>query len=186
MTGSVDIETAVMEALWAAGRPCSPAEIGDRLPPGQRATVAVVTAAVSSLSARGALTRGTPSGSCRPAMTPQRYYSGLIIEIIKSGADPGLTLRLFTLIGSHATQAELRAALHAPAAGTGGDEGLAAQVRAVLASRAIISQATAVLMARLGCTAAEAATALEASARARHLTVPETAEQIMTAEADRP
>lgn len=109
--GFGDLEAAIMERVWAAGRPLLVREIQQALEP-QRAYNTVWTV-VEILSRKGWLTRERDGRAYRYVATVSRedYTAGLMGEALAASTDRAATLRLFAERIEPAEAEQLRRAL---------------------------------------------------------------------------
>ena len=111
MRGFGDLETAIMERAWAAGRPLLVREIQQSLQP-ERAynTVWTVT---EILYRKGWLTRAKDGRAYRyqPTLSREDYTAGLMRDAFETSTDRVATLRRFVQRIEPAEAAELRAVL---------------------------------------------------------------------------
>ncbi len=119
MRGFGELETAIMDEVWAASGPVSVREVRETLNDRKPIAYTTVQTVVEILHRKGWLTREKEGRAFRYTATSSRedYAAGLIDQVFESGADRTATLvKLVEQMGPDEA-AELRAALSAVKAG---------------------------------------------------------------------
>lgn len=119
MRGFGDLESAIMERVWSAGRPLLVREIQQALPPGRAYnTILTVT---EILHRKGWLTREKEGRAYRyrPTVSRDEYTGDLMREALAASADRAAAFRRFTEHITPDEAEELRQALER-ARGDGG------------------------------------------------------------------
>lgn len=91
------LESAVMDVLWAADRPVLVREVCDRLTYGRPLAYTTVMTVLTILYSKGALVREKQGRAWRywPAEQREEHDARLMAEILRSGGDRQVTLRRF-------------------------------------------------------------------------------------------
>jgi len=108
-----ELEAAIMDRVWAAGRPVLVREIHDGLRPEREPAYNTVLTVVEILFRKGWLTRDRDGRAFRYRATQSRedYTAGLMGEAFEASTDRLATLRRFVQRIDPAEAAELRALL---------------------------------------------------------------------------
>ena len=111
--GFGELEAAIMDRVWAAGRPVLVREVRDRLRPERDPAYNTVLTVVEILYRKGWLARGKDGRAYRYHATTSReeYTAGLMEEAFAASTDRLATLRLFMQRIGPAEAGELRAML---------------------------------------------------------------------------
>jgi predicted transcriptional regulator len=113
--GFGELEAAIMDRVWSAGRPALVREIHDRLRPEREPAYNTVLTVVEILYRKGWLARERDGRAYRYHATASRedYAAGLMGEALAASADRVETLRAFVQRIDPAEAEELRAMLEA-------------------------------------------------------------------------
>jgi predicted transcriptional regulator len=108
-----ELEAAIMDQVWAAGRPVLVREIRDGLRPGREPAYNTVLTVVEILYRKGWLARDKDGRAYRyrPTASREDYTAGLMGEVFDTSTDRLATLRLFMERIDPAEAGELRAML---------------------------------------------------------------------------
>lgn len=108
-----ELEAAIMDQVWAAGRPVLVREIHDGLRPGREPAYNTVLTVVEILYRKGWLARDKDGRAYRyrPTASREDYTAGLMGEVFDTSTDRLATLRLFMERIDPAEADELRAML---------------------------------------------------------------------------
>jgi predicted transcriptional regulator len=111
--GFGELEAAIMDRVWSAGRPVLVREIHDRLRPEREPAYNTVLTVVEILYRKGWLAREKDGRAYRyrPTASQEEYTAGLMREAFEASADRLATLRSFVQRIDPAEAAELRAVL---------------------------------------------------------------------------
>jgi predicted transcriptional regulator len=111
--GFGELEAAIMDQVWSAGRPVLVREIHDRLRPEREPAYNTVLTVVEILYRKGWLAREKDGRAYRYLATSSReeYTAGLMEEAFEASTDRLATLRSFVARIDPAEAAELRALL---------------------------------------------------------------------------
>lgn len=91
------LESAVMDVVWAQDRPCLVREVRDRLSYDRPLAYTTVMTVLTILYSKGVLRREKYGRAWRywPAERREDHDARLMAEILRSGGDPRVTLRRF-------------------------------------------------------------------------------------------
>jgi predicted transcriptional regulator len=108
-----ELEAAIMDRVWAAGRPALVREVHDWLRPGREPAYNTVHTVVEILYRKGWLAREKDGRAYRyrPTASREDYTAGLMKDAFEASADRLATLRSFVQRIGPAEAAELRALL---------------------------------------------------------------------------
>lgn len=108
-----ELESAVMDRVWAAGRPLSVREVLDELRGERTLAYTTVMTVMDNLHRKGWLTRQQEGRAYlyRPAASRESYAAGLMSQAFAHASDPAATLLRFVEALSPAEAATLRHAL---------------------------------------------------------------------------
>ena len=108
-----ELEAAIMDQVWSAGRPVLVREIHDRLRPEREPAYNTVLTVVEILYRKGWLAREKDGRAYRylPPASREEYTAGLMREAFEASTDRLATLRSFVARIDPAEAAELRALL---------------------------------------------------------------------------
>ena len=108
-----ELEAAIMDRVWAAGRPVLVREVHDWLRPGREPAYNTVHTVVEILYRKGWLAREKDGRAYRyrPTASREDYTAGLMRDAFEASADRLATLRSFVQHIDPAEAAELRALL---------------------------------------------------------------------------
>src|SRR5258707_7702527 len=108
-----ELEAAIMDRVWTAGRPVLVGEVHDWLRPGREPAYNTVHTVVEILYRKGWLAREKDGRAYRyrPTASREDYTAGLMREAFEASTDRLATLRSFVQRIDPAEAAELRAML---------------------------------------------------------------------------
>jgi predicted transcriptional regulator len=91
------LESAVMDVVWAQKQPCSVREVRDQLSYGRPLAYTTVMTVLAILHSKGVLRREKCGRAWRywPAERREEHAARLMAELLRSGGDRGVTLRSF-------------------------------------------------------------------------------------------
>jgi predicted transcriptional regulator len=91
------LESAVMDVVWAQDRPCAVREVRDQLSYGRPLAYTTVMTVMTILYGKGVLRREKHGRAWRywPAERREEHAARLMTEVLRSGGDHGATLRSF-------------------------------------------------------------------------------------------
>jgi predicted transcriptional regulator len=91
------LESAVMDVIWAQDRPCLVREVRERLSYGRPLAYTTVMTVLTILYGKGVLRREKYGRAWRywPAERREEHAARLMTEMLRSGGDRGATLRSF-------------------------------------------------------------------------------------------
>ena len=102
------LESAIMDVIWSQDRAYLVREVRERLTYGRPVAYTTVMTVMTILYGKGVLRREKHGRAWRywPAEQREEHDARLMAEVLRSGADPRLTLRCFL---DHVTDEELNA-----------------------------------------------------------------------------
>jgi predicted transcriptional regulator len=109
--GFGELEAAIMDRVWSAGRPVLVREIHDRLRPEREPAYNTVLTVVEILYRKGWLAREKDGRAYRATASREDYTAGLMGEAFAASTDRVATLRRFVQRIDPAEAEELRAML---------------------------------------------------------------------------
>jgi predicted transcriptional regulator len=110
------LETLIMDRLWAWGRAATVREMHDDLARDRTIAYTTVMTVMDNLHRKGVLVRDMPGRAYlyRPTQSREAYTAALMHEALREGADLAATFAHFCRQMSPAEAKALRAALDAP------------------------------------------------------------------------
>jgi predicted transcriptional regulator len=92
-----DLETAIMNVMWAAERPCVVREVRERMQYGRQVAYTTVMTVMNILHRKGVLDRSKQGRAWRywPVEQREEHDARLMTEVLRSGGDEDLTMRRF-------------------------------------------------------------------------------------------
>jgi predicted transcriptional regulator len=91
------LESAVMDVVWAQDRPCLVREVRDQLTYGRPLAYTTVMTVMAILYSKGVLCREKHGRAWRywPAERREEHAARIMAEVLRSGGNRGVTLRSF-------------------------------------------------------------------------------------------
>jgi predicted transcriptional regulator len=92
-----ELESAIMDVMWAADRPYVVREVRERMRYDRHVAYTTVMTVMGILFRKGVLMREKTGRAWRywPAESREEHDARLMIEVLHSGGDPGVTMRRF-------------------------------------------------------------------------------------------
>ncbi len=92
-----ELETAIMDVMWAADSPCVVREVRERLQYGRPVAYTTVMTVMNILHRKGVLYRSKHGRAWRywPVEQREEHDARLMAEALRSGGDEALTMRRF-------------------------------------------------------------------------------------------
>jgi predicted transcriptional regulator len=92
-----ELESAIMDVMWAADRPCVVREVRERMHYGRPVAYTTVMTVMGILSRKGVLRRERNGRAWQywPAESREDHDARLMAEVLHSGGDPVVTMRHF-------------------------------------------------------------------------------------------
>lgn len=108
-----ELESAIMEVMWASEGPCVVREVRERLRYGRPVAYTTVMTVMNILHRKGVLRRDKPGRAWRywPVETREDHIARLMAEVLRSGGDEGVTMRRFVESVSDDERESLRSAV---------------------------------------------------------------------------
>jgi predicted transcriptional regulator len=92
-----ELETAIMDVMWAAEQPCVVREVRERMCYSRPVAYTTVMTVMNILHRKAVLCREKHGRAWRywPAETREEHDARLMAEVLRSGGDEGVTMRRF-------------------------------------------------------------------------------------------
>ena len=115
-----ELETAIMDVMWAAESPCAVREVRERLRYDHQVAYTTVMTVLDILYRKGVLQRVTHGRAWRywPVAQREEHDARVMMEVLRSGGDAELTMRRFLERVSDDEMRRLRHAVLDAARGT--------------------------------------------------------------------
>jgi len=109
-----ELESAIMDVMWAADRPYVVREVRERMRYDRSVAYTTVMTVMGILFRKGVLMREKTGRAWRywPAESREEHDARLMVEVFQSGGDPGVTMRRFLEAVGDEGLASLRKAMN--------------------------------------------------------------------------